>query len=69
MIMLRGMVQQLYLVIRTQDPRSQVYLKLREGRKSGLAFELGRGDDIRKRADHFKKTLMALGKTISSATR
>lgn len=63
-------VQQFYLVIRTQDPQSQVYLKLFEGSGTrGLAFELGRGDDFRSRSDDFKRTLMSLGKTISSATR
>jgi Mg-chelatase subunit ChlD len=61
-------IQQLYLVIRTQDTNSQVYLKLLEGVK-GLAFELGKGDDFRQRAEDFKRTLMALGKTISQATR
>ncbi|MUG98482.1 VWA domain-containing protein [Scytonema sp. UIC 10036] len=61
-------VQQLYLVIRTQDPNSQVYLKLLEGAR-GMAFELGKGDDFRQRAEDFKRTLMALGKTISQATR
>jgi hypothetical protein len=61
-------VDQLYLVIRTQDPNSQIYLKLLAGRK-GLAFELGKGNDFRKRAEDFQKTLMALGKTISAATR
>ena len=62
-------VQQLYMVIRTQDPSCQVYLKLLEGGTRGLAFELGKGDDFRERKEVFKKTLMALGKTISSATR
>lgn len=61
-------VQQLYLVIRTQDPDSQVYLKLLEGTR-GMAFELGKGDDFRSRAEDFKRTLMSLGKTISQATR
>lgn len=61
-------VQQFYLVIRTDDRTSQVYLKLLEGAR-GLAFELGKGDDFRKRAEDFKRTLMALGKTISSGTR
>lgn len=61
-------VQQLYLVIRTQEPHSQIYLKLLEGTR-GIAFELGKGDDFRSRAEDFKRTLMALGKTISSATR
>lgn len=61
-------LQQLYLVIRTQDSKSQIYLKLLEGVR-GLAFELGKGDDFRQRAEDFKRTLMALGKTISQATR
>jgi len=61
-------VQQLYLVIRTQEPQSQVYLELLEGTR-GLAFELGKGDDFSSRAEDFKRTLMNLGKTISSATR
>jgi Mg-chelatase subunit ChlD len=60
-------VEQFYLVMRTQDIESQVYLKLLEGVR-GLAFELGNGDDFRSRADHFKRTLMTLGKTISAAT-
>jgi Mg-chelatase subunit ChlD len=63
-------VQQFYLVIRTQEPQSQVYLKLFEGTGTrGLAFELGKGGDFRSRAEDFKRTLMSLGKTISSATR
>lgn len=63
-------VQQFYLVIRTQEKKSQIYLKLFEGTGArGLAFELGRGDDFRSRAEDFKRTLMSLGKTISSATR
>lgn len=61
-------IQQFYLVARVQDPKSQVYLKLIEG-TSGLAFELGKGDDFRRRAEDFKRTLMALGKTISERTR
>lgn len=61
-------VQQLYLVIRTQERDSQVYLKLLEAAR-GMAFELGKGDDFRSRAEDFKRTLMALGKTISQATR
>jgi hypothetical protein len=61
-------IQQFYLVIRTQDPNSQVYLRLLEGTR-GLAFELGQGDDFRSRAEDFKRTLMSLGKTISAATR
>ena len=61
-------IDQIYLVMRTRDPHSQVYLKLLEATR-GLAFELGKGDDFRKRAEDFKRTLMALGKTISQATR
>jgi Mg-chelatase subunit ChlD len=61
-------VQQFYLVIRTREPNSQIYLKLLEGTR-GMAFELGKGDDFRERAEHFKRTLMALGKTISEGTR
>lgn len=61
-------IRQLYLVIRTQDPKSQIYLKLLEETR-GIAFELGKGGDFRSRAEDFKRTLMALGKTISSATR
>lgn len=61
-------VDQVYLVMQTQDPRSQVYLRLLEGTR-GLAFEIGKGEDFRTRAEDFKRTLMALGKTISSATR
>jgi Mg-chelatase subunit ChlD len=61
-------IQQFYLVIRTQDPDCQIYLKLLEGTR-GLAFELGQGDDFRSRAEDFKRTLMSLGKTISAATR
>jgi hypothetical protein len=63
-------VQQFYLIIRTQEPQSQIYLKLFEGTGTrGLAFELGKGDDFRSRAEDFKRTLMSLGKTISYATR
>ncbi len=61
-------IDQVYLVMRTQDPNSQVYLKLLEGTR-GLAFEIGKGDDFRSRAEDFKRTLMALGKTISTMTR
>jgi Mg-chelatase subunit ChlD len=61
-------VQQFYLVMRTQDPQSHIYLKLLEGTR-GLAFDLGKGDDFRSRAENFKRTLMSLGKTISVATR
>ncbi|BAU13202.1 hypothetical protein LEP3755_37410 [Leptolyngbya sp. NIES-3755] len=61
-------VDQFYVVMKTSDQRSQVYLRLLEGRR-GLAFEIGSGDDFRTRAEDFKRTLMALGKTISTATR
>jgi len=61
-------IDRIYLVMRTQDPESQVYLKLLEATR-GLAFELGKGNDFRERAEDFKRTLMALGKTISQATR
>jgi Mg-chelatase subunit ChlD len=61
-------IQQLYLVIRTQASSSQIYLKLLEGTR-GMAFELGKGEDFRTRSEDFKRTLMALGKTISQATR
>lgn len=61
-------VDQFYVVMKTDDSRSQVYLRLLEGRR-GLAFEIGKGDDFRTRAEDFKRTLMALGKTISTATR
>lgn len=61
-------VDQFYVVMRTDDPRSQVYLKLLEASR-GIAFELGTGSDFRSRAEDFKRTLMALGKTISAATR
>jgi Mg-chelatase subunit ChlD len=62
-------VGQVYLVIRTQDPESQVYLRLLESGVRGMAFDLGTGDDFRSRKEDFKRTLMALGKTISAATR
>jgi len=61
-------IQQFYVVMRTNDPNSQVYLKFLEGTR-GVAFELGTGNDFRSRAEDFKRTLMALGKTISAATR
>lgn len=64
----RLQIHQVYLVCPTQDPRNQVYFKLLETTK-GMAFELGKGDDFRERSQDFQKTLMALGKTISSATR
>lgn len=60
-------VGQFYWVGRTLDAKSQVYLQLLQGRR-GMAFELGNGDNFRSRAEHFKRTLMALGKTISTAT-
>jgi Mg-chelatase subunit ChlD len=58
---------QLYIVMRTQDKDSQIYLRLLDAAR-GMAFELGEGDDFRTRADHFKRTLMSLGKTISAST-
>ena len=61
-------INQLHLVIRTTSSSSQVYLRLLEGTR-GQAFEIGKGEDFRARAEHFKKTLMALGKTISMGTR
>lgn len=61
-------IDRLYLVIRTRDRASEVYLRLFEGVK-GCAFELGQGDDFRTRAEDFKRTLMSLGKTISQVTR
>lgn len=61
-------IDQFYVVMRTDDPRSQVYLKLLEASR-GIAFDLGTGSDFRNRAEDFKRTLMALGKTISAATR
>jgi hypothetical protein len=64
----RLQINQVYLVCPTQDPRNQVYLKLLE-KTRGMAFELGKGDDFRQRSQDFQKTLMALGKTISSATK
>lgn len=67
-------IQQFYLVTRIKDSATQIYLKLLEGTRSiegsfSMAFDLGTGDDFRSRAEHFQRTLMALGKTISSATR
>jgi Mg-chelatase subunit ChlD len=58
---------QLYIVMRTQDEDSQIYLRLLEAAR-GVVFELGKGDDFRGRAEHFKRTLMSLGKTISAST-
>jgi hypothetical protein len=60
-------IGQLYIVMRTQDPDSQIYLKLLESTK-GLVFDLGTGEDFLTRAEHFKRTLMSLGKTISATT-
>jgi Mg-chelatase subunit ChlD len=61
-------LQQLYLVVRIEEPESQIYLKLLEAAR-GMVFELGKGDDFRDRAADFKQTLISLGKTISQATR
>ncbi|MCM1982401.1 VWA domain-containing protein [Lyngbya confervoides] len=60
-------IHQFYPVMHTQDEESKVYLRLFTGRK-GLAFELGKGEDFRARAEHFKRTLISLQKTISQAT-
>jgi len=64
----RAEIKQLYLVIKARDPECQVYLKLLEG-APGMAFDLGEGDDFRERAENFKRTLMSLGKTISTGTK
>ena len=40
-----------------------------EGRRQGLAYDMGSGDDFRSRAESFKRTLMSLGKTVSSGTK
>jgi Mg-chelatase subunit ChlD len=58
---------QLYIVMRPQDEDSLVYLRLLEATR-GVVFDLGKGDDFRSRAEHFKRTLMSLGKTISAST-
>lgn len=60
-------IDQFYIVMRTQDSASQVYLKLLES-SHNLVFDLGKGNDFRTRAEHFKRTLMSLGKTISDST-
>lgn len=61
-------IQQLYLIIRVKNEENKIYLKLLEETR-GLAFDLGQGEDFRQRSEDFKKTLMNLGKTISSMTR
>lgn len=61
-------LEQLYLVIRVKNSENKIYLKLLE-KTRGLAFDLGQGDDFRQRTEDFKRTLMNLGKTISSMTR
>jgi Mg-chelatase subunit ChlD len=58
---------QLYIVMRPQDENSLIYLRLLEAAR-GVVFDLGKGDDFRSRAEHFKRTLMSLGKTISAST-
>lgn len=64
-------INQLYPVIRVADPKSKdVYQMLAAGvRDQYQAFNLGEGGDFRRRAEHFKRMLMSLGKTISQATR
>jgi Mg-chelatase subunit ChlD len=57
-------IKQFHMVIRTQEAKNQVYLQLLHGTQ-GMAFELGRGDDFRSRANDFKRTLLNLGKTIT----
>ncbi len=61
-------VNQFYMVIRTDDQNSRVYLRLLE-KTRGMAFELGKGNDFKGREDHFQATLKALGLTISNATK
>jgi Mg-chelatase subunit ChlD len=65
----RANVKQFCLVIKARDSASQVYLKLLEGAQGGLAFDMGEGNDFRTRAENFKRTLMSLGKTISTGTK
>ena len=60
-------INQIHLVINARDPASDVYLQLLTGVK-GHAVDLGQGDDFRRRAEDFKKSLMSLGKTISVMT-
>lgn len=62
-------IDQLYMVIRTTNPSSQVYLRLLETGVRGFAFDLGEHGEFRAREENFRKTLMALGKTISQGTR
>jgi Mg-chelatase subunit ChlD len=61
-------IHQLYLVIRTEEEYSHLYLQLLEATR-GLAFELGEGDDFATRAKDFQRILMGLGRTISQETR
>lgn len=61
-------IHQLYLIIRVKKEENKIYLRLLEETR-GLAFDLGQGEDFRQRSEDFKKTLMNLGKTISSMTR
>ena len=60
-------INQCYLVIPTGSAKTQIYLRFLEETR-GLAFDLGQGDDFRKRSEDFKKTLMRLGRTISTST-
>lgn len=60
-------LNQLHLVINAKDKASDIYLQLLTGVK-GHAIDLGQGEDFRRRAEDFKKSLMSLGKTISVMT-
>ncbi|MBF2052264.1 MAG: VWA domain-containing protein [Candidatus Sericytochromatia bacterium] len=63
-------IHQFYPVINTRDVRcQQTYLRLYESSCRGAAFDMGKGEDFKERAAHFQRTLMQLGKTISTATR
>ncbi|MDJ0718485.1 MAG: VWA domain-containing protein [Prochloraceae cyanobacterium] len=57
-------IDQIHMVMNTQDPESQIYLKMLEVSR-GLAFDIGQGHDFSRRSQHFKQTLMKLGKTLS----
>jgi len=60
-------LNQCYLVFRTQDKASEIYFNLLQGSgATGLAFDLGYGNDFGARAESFKKTLLDLGRSIST---